>query len=154
MEVNFNNPNIIKGYLEQARPQFDLEEAKWFVIGKEGGIGYSLFERDYYELPRNFEAKSIDSMKNVSAYFNAVQSFVDQWEKVAEGRGFKLVQIDPRSHKVSNGLESESFIYSAGIGDATIESASKFEEFLQMVKDGHSAIQEGYNRLKQTSRRL
>lgn len=135
MKIDFNHPSILQGYLEQAKPQFALENVRGIVVGKTGGLAYRLFADDGKELPTSFNVRSIDSMKKVMSYLESIKAFIGESESYANNLGFRLVYINPPSNSISNGLESQSNIYFSGIGDKTIESVERFEKFLEMVKD-------------------
>jgi len=148
MEYDFNHPSILKGYLEQAKPQYGLEDVKGIVVGKSGGLAYHLFADEGGGLPREFQITSFDSMNKVKKYFNEFEEFLYKNEKRALATGFLLVSINPNDNRIFNGRISPLDIYCAGIGDDTIENVQKFEKFLYMVKTNYQSIQEECKKLK------
>jgi hypothetical protein len=140
VKIDFNNPNILRGHLEQALPQYGLHE-EGILVGAKGGLACSLFRRPY-DIIRDF--KGISSFSNMSAlraYFDAVQGFVQFGSEHAKKFGFGLVTADTSDRIITNGLDFGSNAYYAGIGDENIENAERLERFLEMVKEGHPEIE-------------
>ena len=156
LKIDFNNPQILAGHLEQALPQYGLQEVKGILIGKEGGLAYSLFKDSYnsYNIVREFGATSLNEMSVVRAYFDAVQRYVQQGSEHAKKFGFDLVEADTSKTTVTNGLDLGSYIYYAGIGSATIENVERFKRFLEMVKEGHPEIERQYAKVRDASKVL
>lgn len=142
LKINFNNPRILQGHLEQALPQTSLQEStKRFVVGSSGGLAYKLFENIYHGLPLQFRISSVSEMAAVQDYFNAVHGYVRDAGEHAGRHGFKLVLFDEK--EVSDyGLDD--FIYSTGLGSTDIESAERFQAFLEMIKSGKSKLDKQY----------
>ncbi len=149
MEINFNNPLILGGYLEQAKPQYGLENVDGIVVGKVGGLAYHLFTDCGKELSREFQIKSHDSIKNGRKYFDELEAFLDRNEERAIAYGFQLVTIRPSDNSIFIGPKSLPYIYYTGIGDTNIESIEKFEKFLEMVKTYCKTIQAENEKLKE-----
>ncbi|MBS3080914.1 hypothetical protein J4221_05560 [Candidatus Pacearchaeota archaeon] len=153
MEINFNHPLILQGYLEQAIPQYGLEDVKGIVVGKSGGLAYHLFADEGEGLPRELQIKGVDSIKKVKKYFDEIEAFLDRGSRCASNFGFRLVSIkhslSSPDKRIYNGLDSESDIYCVGIGDGFIRNVEKFEKFLEMIKTNNQSIQNENKKLKE-----
>ena len=104
----------------------------------------SEFKDAMNELPVGFRATSIIDMGFVREYFDAVQRYVTSAEQHAKSFGFGLLLVNLENGKLSPELKLDSYIYGAGVGDVTIESAERFERFLDMVKTGSEKLDEQY----------
>ncbi|MBS3168884.1 hypothetical protein J4210_00210 [Candidatus Woesearchaeota archaeon] len=132
LEIDFNNPRILKGYLEQALPQYGLEEVG-VTVGRNGGLAYLLFKNDDWQrLPRELKVNTMNQIDAFRGYFDAVQSYVTAASVHAERFGFALVTVDG-FQVLSPGLGRDSSVYQSGIGTVSIGSVDRFEDFLRMV---------------------
>lgn len=146
LQIDFNNPRILQGYKEQALPQAGLEEsAGRFVVGSEGGLAYTLFQ-EKLGFPMRFRVSSASEMAVVQDYFNSVQAYVTNAGKHAEQQGFGLVRVGDKN-VISDGCGLDDFIYEAGLGSANIESAERFQTFLEMIKSGKGELDKQYERI-------
>src|SRR3989344_3142560 len=147
LKIDFNNPRILQGYKEQALIQADLEEsAGRFVVGSEGGLAYTLFKDKFQGFPLQFRVCSVSEMAVVQDYFSAVQAYVTNAGKHAKQQGFGLVRVGDRT-VISDGCGLDDFIYEAGLGSVNIESAERFQTFLDMIKSGKSELNKQYERI-------
>jgi len=157
LKIDFNNPRILQGYKEQALIQADLEEsAGRFVVGSEGGLAYTLFKDKFQRFPLHkdkfqgfplqFRVCSVSEMAVVQDYFSAVQAYVTNAGKHAKQQGFGLVRVGDRT-VISDGCGLDDFIYEAGLGSVNIESAERFQTFLDMIKSGKSELNKQYERI-------
>ena len=113
LEIDFNNPRILKGYLEQALPQYGLEEVG-VTVGRNGGLAYLLFKNDDWQrLPRELKVNTMNQIDAFRGYFDAVQSYVTAASVHAERFGFALVTVDG-FQVLSPGLGRDSSVYQSG----------------------------------------
>lgn len=146
LKIDFNNPRILQGYVEQALSQIGLEESAGRIrAGSKGGLAYTLFQDKYRGFPLQFRISSASEMAIVQDYFNAVQAYVTNAGKHAEQHGFGLVIENEKV--ITNGISLDDFIYNAGLGSSTIESAERFQAFLDMIKSGKKELNKQYEGL-------
>ena len=151
LEIDFNNPNILKGYLEESRAQMGLNGKRVFV-GKEGGLAHSLFSNDWHRL-REPNMNTLNQMNALKAYLGAVEDYVNVASEYAIGRGFKPVTYNTDG-VISLNPTLDSHVYSTGIGDVSIESAERFKECLQMIKEGSENFEQRYAQLVEFGKAL
>jgi len=136
LEINFNNPHILRGHLEQVLPQMGLEGVE-IIVGVQGGLAYPLFEDDYSRnIPRAPHPNKLSEMKLWKTYFDAVDTYVTRSRELAESFNFRLLSFDSNQTALSINPTQDEIIYQLGIGDVSIESAKRLESFLQMVQKG------------------
>ena len=136
MKINFNNPHILRGHLEQALPQFEMEEvSQRFVIGREGGIGYRLFPSS--DLPINLRIGTLKEINAAMAYQKAIQHYCFLIAgRIAASSKLELLKTEPNPSR-EKGLEQlgdNAYILDAMIGRREIEDATQFELFLHCLK--------------------
>ena len=143
LEIKFDNPKILRGYLDQALTQVGLEEARHRIIGgRDGGLAYTLFKDPVREILSEFRATSRSDKPAVKENLDAVEKYIQSAEKHAKRYGFGLIAIR-KVEKFGTYLSLESCIDPGGIG-GPIESPERFEEFLKMVKEVRGDLDEQY----------
>lgn len=152
IEYNFNESNLLKAYLQQTIPQFELGEARFKIeVGENGGLTYNLFTVSD-ECCKQFTIDTINQMEKTIFYFSSVKHYLQYAEQHARSFDFGLVfkkngsLIGPCSLE-DTGMRS-SYIYHLGIGDSLIETRERLEEFLSMIKEGKDRLDHCYYLLK------
>ena len=138
LEVDFNDPRILQGYVEQFRQQLGLNEGNRLVVGSQGGLAYALFTGDNSDYPQNFPAGTFCNLSCIKRYVNSVKDYLDRACSLSENFGFELVREDSERKIVE--FTIGDFVYGAGIGSPTIEGANRLERFVKMIKEGRSEL--------------
>lgn len=156
LELNFNDSSVLRGYLHQALPQVELaDDARRFLIGETGGLAYSLFS-DASRLGHEMRFHSTDGISRVATYLGMLRGHLDFGRDFVEKHGFKLVSafknVGGRDTEIQAFDPAKSNVYTAAIGDTSIESAERLEAFLTMVKEGKPRFDESFERLSEAYR--
>ena len=160
LKINFNNPHILRGHLEQAIPQilkeYKLEEMKALIeVGRKGGLAYRLFDEDISQQPTDL--KDISIMPTINAvmdYFGAVKMYIMEAERLAHEHGdFNPVSFDPKTEELTLRCERPN-VYHAGVGSTKIESLGGLQDFLEMVKEVHPRLRNMYFGIRELARPL
>jgi hypothetical protein len=142
--IDFNRPSMLEAYKEQALSQHGLEEdARRILVGSQGGLAYILFPSPIHELPLDISVRTGSDVMLARDYFDAVHSYVIGAGQHAEKHGFGLVRVEEKN-LLAEGVRLGDFIYSAGIGSVNIDSAERFQAFLEMVKSGKGELDKQY----------
>lgn len=135
LKIDFNNPHILRGYLEQALPQIAPREflIRQMTIGKEGGLAYRLFNgSEWRNVPEKPRMHTRDEIKLVKNYFGALETYIQTAEEHAKEHDFGLVYV--KEDDINPTLGVDYPLFSVGMGDVSIGSVEKFERFMQMLK--------------------
>jgi hypothetical protein len=147
INIDFNKPSMLEAYKEQTLSQHGLEkDAGRIIVGSQGGLAYLLFPGSVHELPLDISVRTGNEVLLVKNYFEAVHSYVIGADQHAKKHGFGLVRVRDKQ-TLTEGVRLEDFIYSACIGSVNIDSAKKFEEFLEMIKSGKGELDRQYSSL-------
>jgi hypothetical protein len=153
LDINFNNPTMLQAYKEQALSQVGLEDfGHRIVVGEEGGLAYTLFKRKM-DFPLQFRICSASEKESVLNYFDAIGTYLKNAGNHSERHQFGLVRVDP-NNIITPGMGLDDFIYEAALGSLKIESAERFEAFLEMVKSGKGELDKQYERLVEKAKPL
>ncbi|HLD79332.1 MAG TPA: hypothetical protein VJA18_02130 [Candidatus Nanoarchaeia archaeon] len=154
---DFNDPNLISSYLEQALPQAGLEhDRKKFVIGHHGGIGYGLFSIGFrYWDCSKANVATYNDLQQTRDYFGVIGAYIETAKTYAQGKGFGLVSILPTNigDRLTHFDRSSPF-HSTGIGEVRLESLERLEGFLRMIKEGKPALEEQYQKVTASAKDL
>lgn len=158
LKINFNDPNIIRGYFDQEFPSMGLDEAgrSRFVIGREGGIAYRLFDGSIVRTyPTELIVRCASDISAGREYSMAVINYLHEARALAGERGFLLVYANNVCGDLCIGPWTEkSYLYLAGIGAISLESADKFEKFVNMIRDGRGKLDVGLQEVKTLADKL
>jgi hypothetical protein len=150
IKIDFNNPKILEGYLEQTIPQLGLEHLiPNLVVGTTGGLAYSLFEKDnLMKYPKNLRSQTLEDFGFVSQYYSAITDYINFAKEKANEFGFGLVFIGG-DKLISEKLSNQQSIYMSGIGAGKIEQYSHFERFVKLLIDSESSLSELSKKINQ-----
>ena len=151
MTYNFNDPSILRGYLEQAAPRFNLlEDPSRIVVGDTGGMGYTLFAGgDWQRFPTDIRIWTFYDSAAVRNFLGAIDKYVEFAEKHAAEYGFRILAVDRHEKKLTHPEKPELPIYSTAIGSTNIESVETLERFLKMVEEGKQPLSRLYLQLQE-----
>ena len=145
LEINFNNPHILRGYLDQAITQMGLVDVKdRLVVGSEGGLAFALFGEEFKDRTVVHIPTYQNVVDHIRALSEAVSVYDDCARTIAESAQFKSVETRADGSLYEEPCR-ESNLYNAGIGAATIASADRFGEFVRMIRDGKEDLGKSYD---------
>lgn len=147
LKVNFNNPNILRGHLEQTLPALGigLDEERRVFVGKDGGLAYRLFRAgDNYVPRREIALDTKVDMAAIRNYLNCVDVYLHTATEMAEGYGFKPMSYNGMDELCLE-ITANTSVFTSVIGDTEIKSAQRFEKFLRMIKEGTPRLKEMYD---------
>ena len=75
LKIDFNNPQILHGHLEQALPQCELSKVEGIFVGRRGGLVYELFTQPRL-MATGVRANSMNDMAVIRTYWDAVQRYI------------------------------------------------------------------------------
>lgn len=159
LKIDFNNPNLLRGYLEEALPQLGLEDAledvkKRIIVGKNGGLAHCLFSASELNLPREPRMSSLSEIRALTTCFGAIEDYLGAARDYAQEFDFQLV-VNCRDKGIIPVREGANFYFStAGIGDESIKSLEEFERFLQMVIECREDLIQRYNAVKEAIKNI
>ncbi len=150
--INFNDPNILRGYLDQAIGQVFGEDAKKYneriTVGSEGGLAYAIFS-ETRNVPTRVGAGTLNDAEKVISYFDALKDYIRQAEILAESYGFSLVQTGtPGRDRQILDYSKFAYLYYIAIGSYNIDSPKKFEDFIAMAQKADDFLNEKYKNLE------
>jgi len=140
LDINFNNPHILRGCVDQAVQQKGLEDvSERFLIGSCGGLAYALYGVEIKDktLPRIVTYGCVvDGLIN---FGKAIEQYEIRAEEIAKDSGFKELGIRS-DDSFWEEPPREVDLYSAAIGAVDIVSKERFEDFITMIAAGKDEL--------------
>lgn len=143
LDLEFNDPLVLKGYLNQAFKQMEIDSEK-IVVGDKGGLAYLLFETSKVDFPVSCELGSITDFNTTANYVGEVKSYLNLARAMAKQYDFKEVLI---TEDIITEMHDAVSFYKMGIGDNSIDNPEKLEKFLEMVKIVEKPLDEIYGKI-------
>ena len=148
LEINFNNPDILKGYVDQALPQREIGNLRpRIIVGKGGGLAYMLFEEDNScsILPQTIPIREFNELAKTKRYINFLEFYINCAKEHADK--FKFIMLEKLPYEELKLMHESSLLYNPCIGDIEIGSVERFEKFIDMVKEGHEELDKIYKKV-------
>lgn len=147
--LDYNDPRILRTYLDQAFSNEPEKTTLRMSVGNNGGLAYSLFSDpespditiDLYD-PRVCSLKDlregIDYYQKILAYLNFAETHAKKYE-------FGLVRFNEKGQLVP--LKNPDGIFEAAIGRSPITSEQHLVQFREMIMSGRRELDDYFNEL-------
>lgn len=146
LDIDFNHPLILRGFINQALPQVGLENfSERIVVGRDGGLAYKLFNQPF-SMPNVLQIYTKLQMKESIDYFDAIDRYLARADGCASEYGFGLVKFSNKN-EIIDGFNSNDTLFDAGIGSARIGSVECFSSFLNMINSGKDDLEKLHEEL-------